>query len=140
MIGMAGRIRRFAALGLGASLLVLALPAATHAGVEAWDGNWTTHNKFGNPSLHLVQEPASDPGPQVHGTFRDDNGAQIGKIHGNLSSQGHVWTGHFHNESTGDKGRFEVEINGDLVTFEGSFRFCDSGRCSKSYKWTGEHA
>ena len=137
---MAGKIRRFAASGLGVSLVVLALPAATHARVEAWDGNWTTHNKFGNPSLHLVQEPKSDPGPQVHGSFRDDNRVKIGKIHGNLSSQGHTWTGRYTNDESGDKGKFEVELNGDLVTFEGWFKSCSSGSCSKRVKWTGEHA
>ena len=113
----------------------LALPTAD-AGVQPWDGTWTTTNQFGHPKLHLEQANG-----EVNGWYTNDAGARVGKIWGDLSERGKVWIGRYRADDKSDQGKFRVERASDLVSFDGWFKSCNGWfTCSKKYNWTGEHA
>ena len=110
--------------------------APTAISAELWDGKWRTKNPFGNPKLDLTQTK-----DYVEGTYADDNGANKGKIWGDLSERKTVWSGRYKDNDGSDKGKFRVELQSDQVSFVGWFKSCESWYkpCSDKYSWTGEH-
>jgi hypothetical protein len=142
-IGRRCRAAAVAATALGAAALLLPASAVACSGACNWDGVWGTQNKFGTPKLVLTEE-----GRDVSGRYLDNHGEVKGKISGNLSSDKQTWEGDFHQTVGGsDGGTFEVHLQGDKVSFKGTFtsratdgegrRICTS---RDPCKWTGEHA
>ena len=135
---MTSRTRRICP-AVAVAIAAMALPAAAPAAVDPWEGTWSTVHQFGHPTLKLKQEPKGEPGPQVHGTFLDDNGVKAGNIRGDLSDKGRVWTGTYNNNQSKDKGKFKVELTA-IDVFDGWFKTCGRFTCSSKYDWTGTHA